>query len=150
VNSEYKSFADTSLWKIPVRKIPAKTLLALLPTRVSKLTCPISCVTASMSTCGMTTSTLAFEVIQRALRLLVIFTMPKMACLATGISVFVGGQGISPCRKYPCANIVRAIADSCAKVGLSDFKCECQPNFTWDDDSNSCTAGSKRCSDRNV
>ena len=45
---------------------------------------------------------------------------------------------LDPCMKNPCQNIARAFEDSCVAIGETDFLCDCQTSYVWDNDTNSC------------
>jgi hypothetical protein len=73
-----------------------------------------------------------------------LFNVVKSALFRTSARVqfcFFHVGNLDPCRKDPCQNLAGAIVDSCIKVGASDFMCQCQAGFAWNDESNSCDAG---------
>jgi hypothetical protein len=54
------------------------------------------------------------------------------------LCVCAGKLFYDPCRKDPCENIVRAVVGTCKLLPPSDYECECQPRFKWDDVTDSC------------
>ena len=48
-------------------------------------------------------------------------------------------EAVDPCDPDPCPVIQDAIADTCTAVGQTDFTCDCDAGFVWEDPSNTCT-----------
>ena len=43
-----------------------------------------------------------------------------------------------PCVKDPCQNIAKTVIGTCKRLKSADFACDCQANFFWSNDTNSC------------